>query len=224
MTNNIAFIPLKTFSRRLPKKNFKKLLGHSIFNYAVDAALKSKIFSKIFLSTDNPTMIRKKLSIKNDKIEILERNDKESAFNLSIKEVMHSQLLKYKNIDNVCLIYPTAALITKKKIVNSFDKLSSKINSVIGVSKVLPHPNRAFSVSNGKIFKLVDEKNMDPLGWKEYYASNGSISWVKFKKFKEEKSFYIEPMNFEIFSLYEHLDIDNEDDFIFIKKIIEKKL
>lgn len=224
MTNNIAFIPLKTSSRRLPKKNFKNLKGIPIFNYALDAALKSKLFSKIILSTDNPKIIKEKLLYDDNKIEILLRNNYESNIDLPIKEVMYSQLHKYKNlnIDNVCLIYATAALLTDKSLLNSYKKLKTKINSVMGVSKIQPHPNRCFSLSNGKIFKFTNHAKLDPINWKDYYGSNGSIVWVKYQKFLVEKSFYIEPMNIEIFSKYEHLDIDNKDDFDFLDKVLKQ--
>lgn len=222
MTKNIAFIPLKTFSRRLKAKNFKKLLGKPIFNYAVEAALRSKLFDKIIISSDNSGMVTKNLKIKNNKIEILLRNKEDSNFNLSIKQVMYSQLSKYKDIDNVCLIYPTAAMLTSKRIISSYKKLSGNTNSVIGVSKVIPHPNFAFSIFKNKILKLTEENKKDPKKWKIYYASNGSICWVKFKKFLVKKSFYIEPIKIELFNSFEHVDIDNEEDFIQLKKFFKK--
>lgn len=225
MSNNIAFIPLKTSSRRLPRKNFKNLLGKPIFNYALETALKSKIFSKIFLSTDNSELVRKKLRIKDDKIKILQRNKYEKDFKLPIKKVMHSQLSKYNDIDNVCIIYPTAALLTVKKLKNSYKKLSKRINCVMGVSSVNPHPNRSFSISKGKIEKLVNiKKNIDPIKWKEYFASNGSICWLNYKKFKKTRNLYIEPMAIEIFLKNEHVDVDILEDYDFLIKAFKMNI
>ena len=224
MSKNIAFIPLKTFSRRLRQKNFKNLLDIPVFNYALKTALKSKIFCKILLSTDNSKLVKKKLRINDDKIQILQRNKYEQNFNLPIKKVMHSQLSRYKDIkdiDNICVIYSTAALLTVKKLKNSYRKLSNEVNCVMGVSSVSPHPNRCFSISKGKITKLVNIKNKDSMKWQKYFASNGSICWLNFKEFKKTKSLYIEPIAIEIFSKYEHVDVDIIEDFEFLAKIFK---
>lgn len=221
MNKNIAFIPLKTLSRRLPKKNFKNLLGKPIFNYALETALKSKIFSKILLSTDDSKLVRSKLKIKDDKIKILQRNKYERDFDLPIKKVMYSQLSQYRDVDNVCVIYPTAALLTVKKLKNSYKKLSNRINCVMGVSSVNPHPNRSFTIFKGKITKLINVNSIDPMKWKEYYASNGSICWLNYKRFKKTKNLYIEPMAIEIFLKNEHIDVDQPEDFDFLNKIFK---
>ena len=50
---DIAVIPAKAFSRRLPNKNIKKFYGKPIISYAISKAVKSKCFKKIFVSTDS---------------------------------------------------------------------------------------------------------------------------------------------------------------------------
>jgi pseudaminic acid cytidylyltransferase len=49
----IAIIPVRSGSKRIPKKNIKLFLGKPLVYYAIDAAIKSKLFDKIIVSTDS---------------------------------------------------------------------------------------------------------------------------------------------------------------------------
>lgn len=51
--NKLAIIPVRSGSKRIPKKNIKLFLGKPLVYYAIDAAIKSKLFDKIIVSTDS---------------------------------------------------------------------------------------------------------------------------------------------------------------------------
>ena len=48
----LCVIPARKGSKRLKHKNIKKLYGKPIIEYTIDAAIKSKLFSKIVISSD----------------------------------------------------------------------------------------------------------------------------------------------------------------------------
>ena len=50
---NIAIIPARGGSKRVPKKNIKLFFGKPLIFYSIDAAKKSGIFEKIYVSTDS---------------------------------------------------------------------------------------------------------------------------------------------------------------------------
>jgi len=50
--NKIAIITARGGSKRIPNKNLKLFLGHPIIKYSIDAAIKSKCFDEIMVSTD----------------------------------------------------------------------------------------------------------------------------------------------------------------------------
>ena len=50
---NLCVIPAKLVSKRLPLKNIKFFFGKPIIYYSIKAALESKLFSKVFVSTDS---------------------------------------------------------------------------------------------------------------------------------------------------------------------------
>ena len=50
---NIAIIPARGGSKRIPRKNIKFFFGKPMIAYSIEAAKKSKIFDKIIVSTDD---------------------------------------------------------------------------------------------------------------------------------------------------------------------------
>jgi len=50
---NIAIIPARGGSKRIPRKNIKEFCGKPIIAYSIEAAIKSDIFDEIMVSTDD---------------------------------------------------------------------------------------------------------------------------------------------------------------------------
>ena len=49
----IAIIPARGGSKRIPKKNIIDFMGKPMIAWTIEAAVKSKIFDKIIVSTDS---------------------------------------------------------------------------------------------------------------------------------------------------------------------------
>lgn len=49
----LAVITARGGSKRIPRKNIKEFCGKPIIEYSIDAALKSKIFDEVMVSTDD---------------------------------------------------------------------------------------------------------------------------------------------------------------------------
>ena len=54
----LAVIPARGGSKRIPKKNIKLFSGKPIISYSINAALKSKIFTNVIVSTDSKRIAR----------------------------------------------------------------------------------------------------------------------------------------------------------------------
>jgi pseudaminic acid cytidylyltransferase len=50
---NLAIIPARGGSKRIPRKNIKYFLGKPIIAYSIEAAIKSGLFDEIMVSTDD---------------------------------------------------------------------------------------------------------------------------------------------------------------------------
>ena len=67
-SKKILIIPARLGSRRIKKKNFFKLEGKMLIDYVVENALKTKIFNKIIITTDNKNYLEKNNFKSNKKI------------------------------------------------------------------------------------------------------------------------------------------------------------
>ena len=50
---NIAIIPARGGSKRIPRKNIKPFMGKPIITYSIEAALQSGLFDEVMVSTDD---------------------------------------------------------------------------------------------------------------------------------------------------------------------------
>ncbi|HAO90889.1 MAG TPA: pseudaminic acid cytidylyltransferase, partial [Succinivibrio sp.] len=55
--NNIAVIPARGGSKRIPLKNIKDFNGAPLISYSIKAALDSGVFSKVIVSSDDKKII-----------------------------------------------------------------------------------------------------------------------------------------------------------------------
>ena len=60
MKKVLAVIPARGGSKRIPKKNIKDFFGKPLITYSIQAAIDSKLFDKIIVSTDDKEIAKKK--------------------------------------------------------------------------------------------------------------------------------------------------------------------
>ena len=124
MTKNICIIPARKNSKRIKNKNIKSFLGKPIIYYAIDTAIKSKLFKEIIVSTDSQKIqeISEKFGAKVPAL----RSKKLSDDFTTTKEVLYDAVrkLKHEKDFNLFCIYPTAALI-KKDLIQAYNKFKS---------------------------------------------------------------------------------------------------
>ena len=52
-TSAVAFVPARSGSERVPRKNIRPLAGHPLLAYAIETALQSGVFERVVVSTDS---------------------------------------------------------------------------------------------------------------------------------------------------------------------------
>ena len=210
-----AIIPARSGSKRILNKNIKKFLNKPIIYYSIKAALRTKLFKKIIVSTDSKKIqfIAKKFgascpflrpkNLSGDRINtapVIEHAIKE----LNIKD-------KY-----ICCIYPTAPLIKFQDIKNSL-KLAKKLesDSCYAITKFSFPIQRGITLEkNKKINFLIKlNKNIRSQDLKPRYHDAAQFYWLKTKSFIENKTLY--PSNSIGFELPNHRvqDIDSMEDW-----------
>ena len=124
---NIAVIPARGGSKRIPHKNIKSFCGKPMIAWPIDIATKSELFDHIIVSTDDEEIGKVSKSFG---AEVPFKRPAELAddFTGTVSVIshavswMHDQGLKP---DTVCCIYPTSVFFTISDLKKGFKVLSS---------------------------------------------------------------------------------------------------
>ena len=132
----LCIIPARGGSKRIPKKNIKLFLGKPIIAYSIEAAIESKLFDVVMVSTDDDEI--KEIAISYGASVPFLRSKKNSDDFATTYDVIEEVLLKYKevgeNFEIACCIYSCAPFVTKEKLNESLKLLNTnKYDSVFPV-------------------------------------------------------------------------------------------
>ena len=139
---NIAIIPARKNSQRIKNKNIKLFNGKPLIYYSINLAKKSKKIKKIFVSSDNPKILK---IAKKYGAEIILRPKKFSNDNSSeIDAWKHAiRYLQNKNdkFDNFISLPCTSPLRIRKDINIAIQRIKNNNDIIVGISKTNKSPN-----------------------------------------------------------------------------------
>ncbi len=123
----IAIIPARGGSKRIPKKNIKLFHGKPLIAYSIEVALKSKLFSKVIVSTDDQTIakIAKEYGATVPFLRPKELSDDFTGTGAVISHAINFLKNSGEKIDFVCTIYATAPFLSEKYLIVGFEKLKN---------------------------------------------------------------------------------------------------
>ena len=124
---NIAIIPARSGSKRIKNKNIKLFKNKPIISYAIKTCINSKIFDKIYVSTDSEKIA--KIAKKNGADIIIREKKYLSNNHTPVTEVIKNDieiLKKQINIDNCCCVLPTTPLLTASDLRHSYKLFKKK--------------------------------------------------------------------------------------------------
>ncbi|WP_455756656.1 pseudaminic acid cytidylyltransferase [Sulfurimonas sp.] len=187
MDKCIAVIPARGGSKRIPRKNIKDFFGKPLITYSIELALKSKLFDKVIVSTDDEEIAN---IAKNSGAEVPFLRPKELSDDFTVTNDVINHTLKHLNdkdeqYDYVCTIYATAPLLQLEYLKKGYNKLkdSDAINSFSSTS--MPFPiQRAFTLNaEGRCRMFVPENyNIRSQDLEEVYQDAGQFYWKKLDK------------------------------------------
>ncbi len=224
--NNLAIIPARGGSKRIHKKNIKLFLGKPIISYSIEMAINSGLFNEIMVSTDDEEIahIAEKYGAKVPFYRS-EQNSDDFATTLDvIQEVRNEYLIRGKQFDNICCIYPTAPLINILDLMKGYNLLLKNIDLVYPITPFSYPILRSVTLDNdGNIqMKWPEFAKSRSQDLEKFYHDCGQWYWYKNdsltnNSFTAIKSILIDNIGVQ--------DIDNEDDWeiaeIKFKRIIK---
>ena len=226
---NIAIIPARSGSKCLKNKNIKLLNGKPLLAYSIEAALKSKCFDTVFVSTDS----KKYADIAREYgAEVLFlRSEKNSTDKSSAWDVIRETLIVYKEFgkefDTFMYLQPTSPLRQAKDIKNAY-KLFKHLNanSIVSVCECDASPLYCYKLPTNKLLSKVlniknENKRRQEAG--NYYTMNGAIYLANVKNFLKTNDIYSNKCYAYVMDKKNSIDIDDELDFKYVESIINNE-
>ncbi|WP_198266410.1 pseudaminic acid cytidylyltransferase [sulfur-oxidizing endosymbiont of Gigantopelta aegis] len=111
---NIAIIPARGGSKRIPKKNIKPFLGKPIIAYSIEAALASGLFEQVIVSTDDEEIaeVSRQYGASTPFVRPENLSDDYTGTTPVVNHAIQWCQAQGWNIDYVCCLYATAPFIT----------------------------------------------------------------------------------------------------------------
>jgi pseudaminic acid cytidylyltransferase len=213
----VAVIPARGGSKRIPRKNIKSFCGKPIISYSIEAAINSKCFDRVIVSTDDEeiALISKSFGAEVPFMRPKDFADDHTGTNTVVKQVIEQLAKDGCDVSYVCCIYPTAPFILSRYILDGFEKLF-KTNKIFTMSvTTYPFPvQRSLSLKNNAIEpnwpKYILERSQD---LEELYHDAGQFYWGTSKAFTDEESFFAGCCAPIILPRYLVQDIDTIEDW-----------
>ena len=158
----IAIIPARGGSKRIPKKNIKDFHGKSLIAYSIEAAIKSKLFSKVIVSTDDEEIakVAKKYGAVVPFIRPKELSDDFTGTGAVVNHALEYLKSVGENYDFICTIYATAPFLDEKYLVEGFLKLKNSDAKNAFSCTSMPFPiQRTFKITNDERCEMFWREN-----------------------------------------------------------------
>ncbi|MEA1920793.1 MAG: pseudaminic acid cytidylyltransferase [Campylobacterota bacterium] len=218
---NVAIIPARGGSKRIPRKNIKIFHGKPLIAYSIEVALKSELFDRVIVSTDDEEIASIAREYGAD-VPFM-REDSLSDDYSSSMDVFEDAISKMDGIDFACMIYATAPLLQAEYLKEGFEKLSHSdaINAFSVTS--MPFPiQRTFKVTpKGRCEMFTPEHFLTrSQDLEEAYQDAGQFYWKRVGKKSQEIMFGKDSIPI---ILPRHLvqDIDTMEDWQRAEKLYE---
>jgi len=117
---NVAIIPAKGVSRRIPNKNIRPFMGRPILSYSIQTAKDSRLFDSIIVSTDSEEVSEVAQRYGAD---VLIRGEKWSREEIGPIDVARHSLSFIADATLVGIIYATAPLLSVYDLVAGYKEV-----------------------------------------------------------------------------------------------------
>ncbi len=214
----LCVITARGGSKRIPKKNIKDFCGKPIIAYSIGAALNSKLFDEVMVSTDSEEIadVAKKYGALVPFMRSVKNSDDFAGTEDVVAEVLADYEKQGKIFSWFCCIYPTAPFVTAERLRKAFEIFDNnhEAEAVLPVVRFSFPPQRGFYNHNGYMefnwpeFKDERSQDLEPI-----YHDAGQFYFVRMNAFMQQHTVIPVKSMPLILDDWEVQDIDNPSDW-----------
>jgi CMP-N-acetylneuraminic acid synthetase len=223
----VAIITARGGSKGLPRKNVLDLNGKPLIAHTIDAAINSKLFKKVIVTTDDKEI--KNVSLEYG-AEVIDRPKELATDTASSLDVLEHTLLDLQangeNYSHFILLQPTSPIRNEIHIQEAWKKYSEEeASSLISVVKVEHTPFKMLIEKDGKIEPLTQWEDLTKPRQQlpKAFLPNGAIYISEVNRFLKAKNLFEKPLEIYIMSQEDSIDIDTQENLEICKIYLKEK-
>ncbi|GHA27656.1 acylneuraminate cytidylyltransferase family protein [Oceanisphaera arctica] len=224
---NIAIIPARGGSKRLPGKNIKLLAGKPMITWTIEAALESGVFDHVFVSTESESIadVSRQAGATVPGLRPDELSKDTATSNDVITHMVELVENQWGTVTAVTLLQPTSPLRNAQNIREAYqiyiDKQAKSVVSVCQLEHPIQFCNRLpADLCLHNFIRTENNKRVQDL--EPYYLINGAIYIFERQLVGRLKDIYCKRSFAYVMNAYESVDIDVQFDFDFAEFIFRK--
>jgi len=216
---NIAIIPARGGSKRIPRKNIKLFFGKPMIAWSIEAAKASGCFDRIIVSTDDDEIadIAKRYGAEVPFMRPAELSNDFAGTTPVVKHAIETLLAQGGTLNDVCCIYATAPFVTAEDIRQAFEKLVANNCNYVFSATSFPFPiQRALKVSERGYVEMFQPENFAKRSQdlEESFHDAGQFYWGTVKAWVDESLIFGHNSMAHILPRYRVQDIDTPEDWL----------
>tara|TARA_A100001011_G_scaffold346896_1_gene383607 strand:+ start:1268 stop:1957 length:690 start_codon:yes stop_codon:yes gene_type:complete len=217
----VCLIPARGGSKRIPRKNIKVFCGKPLISWSIECAIKSNLFSNVFVSTDD-FEIAEEAKHCGAEIPFMRPAYLSDDQTKDVEVIDH--FIKWSESKNIkpniiCYLYPTAPFITVETLEKCYSLLlKENVGSSLTVTSFAYPPQRALKIENKYKLNFIWEefKNNRSQELEEAYHDAGQCYFYDVNKFPN-----ISDRVGLLLPRYRCQDIDTLEDFEFAEMLFK---
>ncbi|MDK2954760.1 MAG: hypothetical protein PWQ57_256 [Desulfovibrionales bacterium] len=216
---NVAVIPARGGSKRIPKKNIKPFAGKPLIAYSILAALESKLFDRVIVSTDSEEIAATSVAW-GAEAPFLRPEELSDDITGTDSVLLHAigWLEQYgETPDYLCCIYATAAFVQAQYLRRGFELLVQNQATTAFSVATYPYPIfRSLRINAGGRLEMFWPEHLKSRSQDlpEAYHDAGQFYWLDVEKYRQEGKLFSEDAVPVALPRWLVQDIDTEEDFV----------
>lgn len=215
---NLAIIPARGGSKRIPRKNIKLFCGKPIIAYSIAAARRTALFDKIIVSTDDQEIAD--ISHKwGAEVPFMRPQNLADDYATTIDVIKHAIGWFHQNgidYNAVCCLYPTAPFVRVSDLKKGYALLKNdNLEFAFPITTFPSSIFRALKLSKNNELKMFwpEHLNTRTQDLSEAYQDVGQFYWGKTQAFLKNDAIFKEHAGPVIIPRYLAHDIDTPEDW-----------
>jgi N-acylneuraminate cytidylyltransferase len=213
---NIAIIPARGGSKRIPRKNIKPFYGKPMIAYPIQIALESGLFDQVVVSTDDDE-IAEVAQAYGASVPFKRPAELANDYAPTIPVIQHAiNALDIHNLKTACCIYPATPFLTPQVLQQAYQMIDQ--NQADFVMPVIAYScpfERALTIDEQGLVRMRNLKNLDQRtqDCEVLYHDIGQFYFGSAEAWQNPSQFYDRRVKSIQVPKFRAHDIDTDDDW-----------